>query len=206
MREIANELNRCNAFVKSFRSMADYCEQPQNTAHNVSMVIVVNRESRFVIVIFVAIMMQFRLMLQPYLKMMTVNHRLKEIWTIKTNAFLFGKHPRISVDRPLGPLVYIIIRPLFFSFNFFTSLSTFFGPRIWSYYFMAPYPHVSHFYYYLVSFFLLLFFHLFDSGLRQRFGRKKKTMYKKRKEISFGRLVSGVNRGQFMFLLLLPRS
>lgn len=45
MRELSVELDRVNEFVRSFRSMAEYCRQPENLSSNVSMVIKVNRNT-----------------------------------------------------------------------------------------------------------------------------------------------------------------
>lgn len=42
MRELANELDRVNNFVRSFRAMSTYCQRPENAAAEVSMLIKVN--------------------------------------------------------------------------------------------------------------------------------------------------------------------
>lgn len=45
MRELGVELDRVNSFIRSFRSMAEFCRQPENSAADVCMVIKVNHNT-----------------------------------------------------------------------------------------------------------------------------------------------------------------
>lgn len=44
MRSLAEELYRVNPFIRSFKTMSEYCQQPENSAAEVSMVIRVNQD------------------------------------------------------------------------------------------------------------------------------------------------------------------